>query len=179
MSKAVQQPNLEDIRGQVDIVNNWITLADSKATFLLTATTFFLSASLLALHNFRDAIVNDLATQHYIRGIVAICLLVAYFSCTLMCLFFLIKVIKPRLKRIIKKEDYSLIYFMDVAETSLSDFRLKMQSCSSRELREQLVDQIYANSVVAKRKYQDLNQAIIFLALLILSALCLIIITIR
>jgi len=175
MRKEVMQT--EELKLSLELINNWISLADSKATFLLTITTFFLSASIFALPNIHKSIIEYLQYPSVLLSTSCIIILTLYFSSSLLSLLSLIQVIKPRLKKIGKKT--SLLYFMDISNMEIEEYQKELMSLSNGQLKEHMIGQIYANSQVAKKKYENLDTAINFLVASLVTGLLLMIVSIK
>lgn len=164
--------DMEDIRKNLEIVHHWISLADNKASFLLAIATLFLSGSIVKLPNIEIFIKYLFFCNNIFLTSAIFFLLITHITSIIITFIKLIKIIKPKIE---SGKNSSLIYFSDISNMSLEEYKKKIKKCSNKEMKDNLINQIYINSKIAKKKYTDLNYAIYSIIFWIISGLLLII----
>ncbi len=155
----------------LQIINFWISNADTKASFLL-ATIGILSGFLATY--FKDFTIS-LCVIPFIFA--AFCLILGAWMCleTLRPITLLKKDRKDHLKTkeevLSKTRGKSLLFFEDIAEQpSLSDFLDEYRRLSDPGTAAlHLVEQIYINSWIVQRKFKLVRFAVIFLFCAVLA----------
>lgn len=81
---------------------------------------------------------------------------------SILSIYFVIRIIKPKLKN---SKGSSIIYFQDLANNILKEDDLckKIAEQTSDDFKDDLIYQITATASVTKRKFDELNTAVIFL----------------
>ncbi len=139
---------MENLKYTYNQVNEWIKIADQKALIL---GSFNMASFIYQLAN--------LDKLKYI-SIYATIPLVLYILSIFLALFFWLRIIYPKLDNKYKK---SKIYFQHIANAYEKDIDLgidELQNLDEQEIKRDLASQIVINSIIAKKKYNDIQKFI-------------------
>lgn len=139
---------MENLKYIYNQVNDWIKTADQKALIL---GSFNIAGFIYQLVN--------LDKLRY-ENIYVIILFVVSTISTFLALFFWLRIIYPNLDNKHKK---SKIYFQHIANAYEKDIDLgieELQKIEDEEFQRDLASQIVINSIIAKRKYSDIQKLI-------------------
>lgn len=151
-------------------INEWIRFSDAKAAGVIVAngTVATLSGQFLEQLNTRSQILEVILKLLAIGGAIALIISTIY---ALQCL-------APQLSLKLKRNKPitfdSLIFFQHIAQKSPSDFEQSILTMFEKpqNAQSQLIQQIWANSKVASRKYRKVARAIWWLFALIMCLIC-------
>ncbi len=139
---------MENLKYTFNQINDWIKTADQKAMIL---GSFNIAGFIYQLVNFDKVICGNA----YI-----IILFILSLSSTLIALFFWLRIIYPKLDNKHKK---SKIYFQHIANAYENDLDLgieELQKVSQKDFERDLASQIVINSIIAKKKYANIQKFI-------------------
>lgn len=151
--------NIDQLKDQLQIINDWIKHADNKL--------WFISAFYIWILWFR--ISNTKALQrvlwcHYISAMI-------FISLVFIVWFILIYIaFAPRLKNAHRN---SIFYFWSIAKKDYSSYKEKMLSLNEDEAKLGILEQIHTNSEIASEKMKYITYAIYPLIILIFLSLIL------
>ena len=149
---------LELSKYNMSLAVGWISLADSKATFLLTIALVGLGTSLTNIPDATTVCQHYLQSESYLIPSVLIVVHTAFYGVLLYGIWSLVNVIKPRL--VPQSERHSWFFFQSMAQLSAEDFQRFNDSLDANAKLAQLNDQVYNNSVVARQKYGDVAKSV-------------------
>lgn len=140
-------------------VTDWVKLGDQKAAFL---SAYYLAILGLILAN-KNYILQT--NHNLLFWFLATTISISFIA----GLFFIFKAIFPRLGN--NSTDKSLFYYKHVAETKIVDFLKKSRNLKDSDKKDQLLEQIYTNSLIAEKKMENIKNGIkcLFLTLILLS----------
>ncbi len=139
---------MENLKYTFNQVNDWIKTADQKAMIL---GSFNIAGFIYQLINFDKLIYGSTYTT---------ILFILSLSSTLVALFFWLRIIYPKLDNKHKK---SKIYFQHIANAYENDIDSgieELQKISDQEFERDLASQIVINSIIAKKKYVNIQKFI-------------------
>lgn len=139
---------MENLKYTYNQVNEWIKIADQKALIL---GSFNMVGFIYQLISFDKLIYGSICT---------IFLFVLSLVSTLVAMYFWLRIIYPKLDNKHKK---SKIYFQHIANAYEKDIDLgieELQNLDEREIKKDLASQIVINSIIAKKKYGDIQKFI-------------------
>lgn len=139
---------MENLKYTFNQVNDWIKTADQKAMIL---GSFNIAGFIYQLINFDKLIYGSTYTT---------ILFILSLSSTLVALFFWLRIIYPKLDNKHKK---SKIYFQHIANAYENDIDSgieELQKISGQEFERDLASQIVINSIIAKKKYVNIQKFI-------------------
>jgi len=142
-------------------INNWIELADKKAGFFLTISLALFSASFTIVPKAKIVICKYFLDSNRLLVGFAVVLLILFFTYLMFVIsgiYKLIQVISPRLTP--KSGRKSILFYETIKDMELSSFKKEIQNISDEVIVDELSDQAYNNSVVASKKYAEIQKAI-------------------
>lgn len=135
-------------------ISDWIKFSDQKSGVILLLYTsviaFLFSQKNLVLDNLSKFSNSLLFTYH----ILLFCLVISL----LLGLTALIKSFFPKLKNQTSKN--SLCYFGNIAQFSYKDFLKSYKKQTKSKFKQQLLEQIYTNSIIATQKMKYVQQSL-------------------
>jgi hypothetical protein len=155
----MQVLNLQFLQEELKRISEWIKFADQKVAFLAV----YYSALFGFIVANGDAAIQKLL---YLNSCV---LLIDLFVILLGIVSFsfgvtlIISAIFPRLNN--RLTNKSLFYYGSVSNMRFVDFKKKMTELSEDETKEQIIEQIYTNSVIADQKMKGVKRGTICLLL--------------
>lgn len=157
---------MENLKYTYGQVNEWIKIADQKALILGSFNVVGLLYQLIKFEKVKDG------------GVYSVALSVISMVLTIVAMFFWLRIIYPKLDNKLKK---SKIYFQHIANAYGEDMDSginALQNFAEEDFKRDLASQIVINSVIAKKKYSNIQKFIwifgaqlIALGLLFLSLL--------
>lgn len=143
----------QEIENNLNRIHEWIKSVDQKVSIflafqgitltLLFSEVFFWSKKHIYNFSCMDVFI-------FIIGVVSI-----GFS-----LYKSIAVIIPRLKN--HKKYKSIIYFKDIAELDLKDYKKKVLELKEEDYQDDLINQIHISATIVNRKNREFRDSIIF-----------------
>ncbi len=143
-----------DLEVSLERVIGWIRASDQKASIFLAFQGFVITIIFSSVY-------------HIIRGLVIkiSCLnlldLFIYIVALFLIVFSFYKSLVSIIPKIKTNEKKSLIFFLDIAGYSLSDYENKINNAEEDEYKKNLIEAIHQNSKIALKKYIALKNAII------------------
>ena len=150
---------LEFLQKELERVSGWIRLSDRKTTFLSVYYTGIITYVVKNLDLFK---FSDQDVFIYI-------LIILFFGSLFFGLFFLLLSIFPRTKN--NNTSESLFFFGTVAQMKIVDYLDKINFISEEKAKNQILEQIYSNSVIADKKMRNIKNSIKSLILVIVFLL--------
>jgi len=144
------------LKWQLGYAIDQIKMADNKINFLLAIYLVLLGAAISQIEKVISIFLNTSVCSMWKVVIGIICVLFLGFIVKFFCYF--INTIKPRTnpKDILGREDYkSLIFWKDVASMEFEIFK----TAELEELYNDLENQVFINSSIAKAKFKSVNSA--------------------
>ena len=139
---------MENLKYTYNQVNEWIKIADQKALIL---GSFNIVGFIYQLINFDKSIYGSICTT---------VLFVLSLVSTLVAMYFWLRIIYPKLDNKHKK---SKIYFQHIANAYGDDIGTgieELQKIDEKEFEKDLASQIVINSIIAKKKYANIQKFI-------------------
>ncbi len=155
----MKNSDLDFLQSELNRVNEFIRFADAKVAFCFTIYALLFGVWNSQLPNLQ---INSDAEKLFF-GVTALCFLLG--------LVFVVLTAFPRLKN--NYTDKSVFYFGNIASKKFVDFKKEFKKMSTEDAKEQILEQIYTNSIVANKKMKNTQKAIFFLAVLILFTIIL------
>jgi len=160
--------NLQFLQSELNRISEWIKFSDKKTAFLSAYYSLIfglmISQKTKILQHF--TVYQKWITCFYI--FILLGLIISF----LFGIFFLFRSIFPRLKNSFVNK--SLFYFGHVADMKFIDYFEKIKKLTDNEVKEQIIEQIYVNSIIANQKMENIQKSIKSLIVLIFFAISLI-----
>lgn len=162
--------NLEYAIKTLERVDNWIINCDNKIS---VATGFFLGLLALSvatdyLGKFVDFIREIIANASNIYSIIFLVLIVLDASAYLVSIFFLLEAMTARLNIKSKEKrlnsENSNIYFGNISKLKYKEYKDSFIQEKNRDRLNDVISQIYINSVIAEVKYKYCNRGVVLFA---------------
>lgn len=144
----------------LEIINNWISNFDTKASFALAFLTFILTNTISKINIQTISNISTNENIHIILKITIISTIVCLYLFNINTLIFLILTIKPRLKNNISPRNKSSFYFKDISSFSETNFRQHFKQLNNNKVLEEIIKQIHTNSIICTKKAENYNIAI-------------------
>ncbi len=158
--------NLQFLQSELKRVSEWIKFSDQKSAFL----SVYYSAIFGLLISRKDLIVQSFRTCEKWLSYLYFLILIGILISIVVGLFLLFKSVFPRLKNSLTNK--SLLYFGHVANMEFADFAEDINGLSDNELKGQILEQLYTNSLIAAQKMKNVqNSTKCLFVLIFLSAL--------
>lgn len=149
----MEKLELSFLQNELNRVSEWIRFSDKKSAFL----SAYYSGLFLGIISYKEHVISSISNFKewslffYIAVItIIICLFIAG-------LFFLISSVFPRLKNL--NTDKSLFYFGSIAKLKLIDYFNEMKNLTEEEVKKQISEQIYTNSIIADQKMNNVKNS--------------------
>ena len=145
----------EDMYKNLEIINQWINNSDSKTSIVLglvgiLLTIIFTNSTMVK--TLLDIIKNLINNVSFSDVLYLLLLGYTIFIC-FYGLWLLIRVLLPTLK-MNKKEIKSYMYFGSVSNyATFKDFKDELENASDEDIIDDLLNQIYQNSIICNKKY--------------------------
>lgn len=162
MNKDEKYQNLER-------VNSWINNVDTKISYMLAfigiiATIIFTNDNIIkTIKVYIDNILNF--TIKDIKNLISLLLLVLtgvmiiYISKSI---YYLLKASVATIKGGIKSQDDSILFFGSIAKNqNFEEFKKKIKNSDEKKIEEDIIMQIYNNSIICNKKFENYNKAIL------------------
>jgi hypothetical protein len=150
--------DLEVAKANLDLVINWVSHADSKATFYLTVAVAMLGASLTEIPSLVRVCQHFASTSCWWVPAILIATHLAFYGSSLVSAYKSIEVVKPRLAP--DSKTHSWYFFQSVAAfADVEKWRDFTHGLKGAERLQHLVDQIWNVSRVAVAKYKAAGTA--------------------
>jgi len=148
---------------------NWIQNADYKASIILLFNGGIIAILADKLSNLLKFILSaNLILMH-----IYLILIFVFFILFLLSIYNAFKVLLPDVK---SRSKYKLFFFMSICDLSKEEFTEKMKLLSDDEIIENLSEQSYITSEIAKTKFYHLGKSWKFLAISFIFLIILLII---
>jgi len=160
---------LEFLHSELVRTCEWIKFSDQKSGF----ASIYYSAIFGFLLSYKGTILAYINShQGFILWFYYLALLANAIFFTI-GLFWLFKSIFPQLKNL--TTDKSVFYFQHIAALKFIDYTRELKKLSDANVKEQIIEQIHTNSVIASQKMGNVQKSIKFLFALILSLIVLVV----
>lgn len=139
---------MENLKYTYGQVNEWIKIADQKALILGSFNIVGLLYQLIKFEKVKDG------------GVCSVALFIISMIFTIVAMFFWLRIIYPKLDNKLKK---SKIYFQHIANAYGEDMDSginDLQNFAEEDFKRDLASQIVINSVIAKKKYSNIQKFI-------------------
>jgi hypothetical protein len=160
--------DLEFLHLELNRTTEWIKFSDQKSGFLSVYYSVILG--LLISHK---ASIPLYIFSH--NGLVLACYILVLSANIILLLsgiFWLFVSIFPRLTNL--TTDKSVFYFGHVADLKFIDYLKDLKKLSVPDIKEQIIEQIHANSVIANRKMKNIQKTTKCLFMLVFMSIALI-----
>lgn len=162
MNKDEEYQNLER-------VNSWINNVDTKISYMLAfigiiATIIFTNDNVIkTIKVYMDNILNF--TIKDIKNLISLLLLVltgAMIIYISKSIYYLLKASIATIKSDIKSQDNSILFFGSIAKNqNFEEFKEKIKNSDEKKIEEDIIMQIYNNSIICNKKFENYNKAIL------------------
>lgn len=160
MNKDEKYQNLE-------IINSWINNADTKISYMLAfigiiATIMFTNDTVVeAIKSYIDNLltftIKDFINLISIGILILLAVLLFYISRSI---YYLLNASTARIKDETKQKD-SILFFGNIANNqNFEEFKQKVKNNSEQEIEDDILKQIYINSNICNKKFENYNKAI-------------------
>lgn len=164
---------LERSQYTLTLVTDWVKYADTKATLLLTIGVTILGVSLTDIPLATKVVRFCFANNHNPGGYFLILAHVIFYAVLIFAIYLLLTVVRPKL--VAKSEKHSWYFFQSMALLAPEDFHSYTQQLTNGLAAQQINDQIYNNSVVARQKFETIKHAYNSLVIAVITGLAAII----
>lgn len=146
--------DLQFLQSELVRTSGWIEFSDKKVAFL----SAFHSAVFGLICYQKDRILQNFSVLSKTSLCLYLILLVGIAISFFVGVSFLVKSIFPKLKNSLTNE--SLFYFGHVANMKFVDYSRKIKSLTVSSAKEQIIEQIYTNSLIANQKMKNIQRSI-------------------
>lgn len=153
----------------LSLVTDWVKYADSKATLLLTIAVTILGVSFVEIPLAAKIIGFCFDNNYNLGGWALILPHVVFYGAILCAIWKLLSVVKPNL--IAESKKHSWFFFQSMSLLEPEDFHEFTKQLTNESAYQQLNDQIYNNSVVAREKFASIRSAYNVMVLVFISGL--------
>ena len=160
--------NLEFLHSELNRTVEWIKFSDQKGGFVSVYYAAFLGFFI----SHKDSVLPYIKSHHGLILLGYELTLAANIILFFLGLFWLFNSISPRLKNL--TTDKSIFYFGHVACIKFIDYLKDLKKVSEAEVKEQIAEQIHANSMIASQKMKSIQKSIRILFMLVLTFIALI-----
>lgn len=155
--------DVEFFHEELKRVSEWIKFADQKIAFL--AVYYSALFGFVAVN--KDLVIQRLLSlDGRVLNAVLFVIFLGIISFSI-GIVFIISTVFPRLKNGLTNE--SLFYYGTVSSMKFVDFKKKMSGLPIKGAKEQIIEQVYTNSVVADQKMKGVKNGVICLLVLTFS----------
>lgn len=160
--------NLQFLQSELSRISEWIQFSDKKTAFL----SAFYSAVFGLVFSQKESIFQHFIIYQKWIFCFYFFILLGFTISFIVGIFFLFESVFPRLKN--SFTDKSLFYFGHVANMKFIDYLEEIKKLTEDEVKNQIVEQIYTNSVIADQKMKSVQKSIkSFIVLVFFAALLL------
>lgn len=151
--------SIDDAYRNLDNINLWIVNSDTKASIILGLigvlfTIIFSNANFLIL---LIKLINEIFDNIMFSDIIYLVIMIFSIALFINGIYKLILVLIPKLKLNINNEK-SILYFESICSfESVNDFKHKVYHIKKVELLDDLLNQIYINSNICSKKFNNYN----------------------
>ena len=142
-------------------VTTLINFADTKAATFLTISLAIFGLSLTDIPAATRVLKACFASSQYLAAAGIILSHIAFYGALAIALWKFIQVVRPTIAP--KSEKHSWFFFQSMAQLSAVDYHEFTTTVNGENLFDQLNDQIYNNSVVAKQKFESIKSGVFWL----------------
>jgi hypothetical protein len=150
--------DINALENNLERIHGWIKSVDQKVSIFLAFQGVVIG--LLFKDVFKWASINLHSLNFF--TLFLFCGGVVLIVCSVLLLT---TAILPKLDS--NSKSISLLYFRDIAKTTLSDFKKNINSADQSSYREELINQIHISSIISLRKHEQLREAIILFVIAI------------
>ncbi len=152
-------------------VADWIKFADAKAAAIGSVTAVIIGLSGNLYVSWWAIVVRTGSSAHSKSLVVLPSVLLIFLTYTLLrTLWMVLMTLRAR----IVNAKPNILFFAHIAELSADEFHDKLAKASVGDLEEAVEQQLHANSIIARRKFSHINDAVVSLvaavALLLIAA---------
>ncbi len=146
----------EDVENILERIHEWTKSIDQKVSIFLAFQGIGLTLFFPEVFSWIKRYGPNFSYALSILFVVSVVLLgESIYKC--------IAVIIPRLKN--QKGHKSITYFRDITEFKLEEYRKKLLGISEEEYKNELINQTHISAIIAKKKYEQFRDSIIFFSL--------------
>lgn len=150
---SCDEVTLELAQFNLGLTIEWVKHAELKATTILTFATVLLGVSMTVLPAATRVGLELVHRQQYFWLIAMVIGQIVSIAFLIYSIRMALLVVRPKLDR--SSGRHSWFYFMSMASISAEDYVTYCRSMTKQQVRAQLCDQVYNNSVVASRKFAE------------------------
>lgn len=147
--------NLQFLQSELNRVSGWIQFSDKKIAFL----SAFYSAIFGLVFSQKELILQHFIIYQKWITCFYIFVLIGFIVSFIIGLYFLFKSIFPRLEN--SHTDKSLFYFGHVAKLKFIDYLDEVEKLNEEDVKKQIIEQIYTNSIIVDQKMKNVQKSII------------------
>lgn len=153
----------------LQLIVGWINFADNKAGFLMTVALAIVGLSLADVPAATTVCANCWQQSRYVPLAFVLLTHVFFYATAGYTIVTLLKIVRPTLTP--QTEKKSWFYFQSIAAQSGPEFEEWARGLSGSELSAQLIHQIFENSVIAAKKFEQISKASLCLGVTVLAGL--------
>lgn len=165
----------DDLYKNLETIIAWINNVDSKISFALTFASVVLGYVLLTgMPKVFNKIFNITKLSELNGGdVLSAILVVALYGCSLLSVLFFLFALKAKTRNIMSSN--SNIFFGSIAKKSLQQFEREVSKMNEKELKIQIEEQIYINSIICNEKFKNYNKGInLLISAFVLCFICIV-----
>lgn len=149
----MEKLELSFLQNELNRASEWIRFSDKKSAFL----SAYYSGILLGIISYKEHIISSISNFKGWALFLYIVLIAITICLFIVGLLFLFSSVFPRLKNL--NTDKSLFYFGNIAKLKLIDYFDGMKNLTEAEVKKQISEQIYTNSIIADQKMNNVKNS--------------------
>ena len=147
----------EDAYKNLEMTNSWISIMDTKASFLLAYVAVIIG--FVFSNGIPHLFQNPESYEESFGFILKVICVASLYALVLLSAGLFFATLKARTKKTDNR--HSLLFFGEIAKMSLNDYKAKILNRTEEEFIKDVLDQIHMNSTICKRKSQLFNCGVI------------------
>lgn len=147
----------------LELVNSWITAADSKSSILLAFIALLVGLTSNSYSKIVDVILNGNSVSITFGIIIA----VLYLIVLVLVIYHLILVFTARLKIDTSSDHGNLVSFISISNMTVLEYLSLTKKATDEEVCEMILKQVNVNSQIAHKKMKQFNNALMYSLILI------------
>jgi hypothetical protein len=145
--------NKQDLENNLDRIHGWIKSVDQKIGIWLAFQSIFLTI-------ITPYLIDKILSMHLLYTNKRISVLFVGCALIIISFFKVVLTFTPRISK--TQRSKSILFFGDIADMGLDEFRKRVSSYSPSDFEDDLVSQSYISSVIVFKKFKFFQDSLLF-----------------